>query len=181
MRTFVYRSVTILVHVGNLADEATDAIVCPANSFAHMRGGVAGVIRESGGNEIEAEAISKAPIPVGNAIVTTAGKLNSRFVIHAPTMRLPVQRTDVDSVHKAMRAALKIADANNIQSISFPGMGTGTGWVKYEDAADSMLGEIRNHLSNGRSPLRRICIVAYSDEFYDCLLECAEKLFVKQK
>ena len=65
----------IIVQKGDLTQIRCDAIVNPANSFGYMGGGVAGAIKRVGGIEIERDAVSKAPIPVGKAIVTTAGVL----------------------------------------------------------------------------------------------------------
>ncbi|WP_457600109.1 macro domain-containing protein, partial [Hydrogenivirga sp.] len=54
---------------GSLLEVDTDVIVNPANSYGYMGGGVAGVIRRFGGEEIEREAVEKAPIPVGKAVL----------------------------------------------------------------------------------------------------------------
>jgi len=75
----------ISVVQGSLLEVQADAIVNPANSLGLMGGGVAGVIKRFGGEEIEKEAVSKAPIPVGSAVLTSAGKLPFKGVIHAPT------------------------------------------------------------------------------------------------
>lgn len=170
MRCSLPGGTKIEIKQGNLLEEETDAIVCPANSSCSMRGGVAGAIREYGGDSIEKEAMAKAPVAVGKAVLTAAGKLKAKHVIHAPTMEQPVQRTDADAVRKAVRAALKCADENSLRSISFPGMGTGAGRVPYKVAADAMLGEIKNYLEKEKSGLERISIVAYSKTFYDALI-----------
>lgn len=153
----------ISAKLGNLPDEATEAIVCPANSSCQMRGGVADAIRRAGGDAIEKEAMSKAPVPVGSAVITAAGSLKARHVIHAPTMRLPAERIGIGNVRKAVRAALECAEENGLRSISFPGMGTGVGGVAYGDAAEAMLEEIKRHLGK----LEKITIVAYSKGFYE--------------
>lgn len=159
-------SARISAKLGNLADEDADAIVCPANSYCGMRGGVADAIRRAGGDAIEKEALAKAPVPVGNAIITGAGRLKAKHVIHAPTMRLPAEKIGTENVEKAVAAALRCADENSLRSVSFPGMGTGVGGVAYKAAAGAMLDAIRRHLGQGQSGIERITIVAYSREFY---------------
>ena len=134
----------IEVRRGSLLEVEADAIVNPANSHGYMGGGVAGVIRRFGGEEIEREAISKAPVPVGKAILTTAGKLPFKGVIHAPTMEEPAMRTTEEKVRKATRAALQLADGECFKSVAFPGMGTGVGRLPKEVAAKVMVEEIRN-------------------------------------
>ena len=136
----------IKVIEGDITSLEVDAIVNPANSYGYMGGGVAYAIKRAGGGEIEREAVEKSPINIGKAIVTTAGKLKAQYVIHAPTMRRPAERTDVDNIKAATRAALKVAEENNIMSIAFPGMGTGVGGVDEKDAARVMIEEIKEHL-----------------------------------
>jgi O-acetyl-ADP-ribose deacetylase (regulator of RNase III) len=129
---------SIVVEQGDLTQIACDAIVNPANSFGYMGGGVAGAIKRVGGVEIENEAISKAPIEVGKAVVTTSGDLACKYVIHAPTMEQPAMRTSVENVRLATRAALKLGVELNLKTIAIPGMGTGVGRVSVEDAAEAI-------------------------------------------
>ena len=120
-----------------------DAIVNPANSFGYMGGGVAKVIKQVGGEEIEEEAIIHAPIEVGTALATTAGELRCSAVIHAPTMRDPAEKTDEKCVEEAMRAAMELADEMGYKKIAVPGMGTGVGAVPKKAAARVMIETIR--------------------------------------
>src|SRR5215475_11463344 len=96
------------VHVAkaDLTLMPVDAIVNPANSLGIMGGGAAGAIKRRGGDKILQEAMSCAPIAVGAAVVTTAGKLHARAVIHAPTMEEPGLKIGVENVRRATRAAL---------------------------------------------------------------------------
>ena len=75
-----------VVH-GDITNEESDAIVCPANNFLQFHGGVAAAILSRGGKCImeEAEDIvaEKLIIPTGTAEVTSAGRMDSTFVIHA--------------------------------------------------------------------------------------------------
>jgi O-acetyl-ADP-ribose deacetylase (regulator of RNase III) len=125
-----------------------DAIVNAANSYGYMGGGVAGAIKGKGGEEIEMEAVSQAPILIGHAVITKAGKLRCRHVIHAPTMEQPASLTDVGKIQEAVKAALECADENNIERIAIPGMGTGVGGVLKDKAAKAMLEVIINFEPN---------------------------------
>ena len=73
---------------GDITELDCEAIVNPANNELRMGGGVAGVIKKKGGQEIEAEARQKGPITVGGAIATGAGRLKAKWVIHAATMAM---------------------------------------------------------------------------------------------
>jgi len=120
-----------------------DAIVNPANSEGEMGGGVAAVIKKAAGKKIEMAAMEQAPIPIGKAILTHAGKLNCEFIIHAPTMKMPAQKTSTENVAKAVVAVLRLAYEYDLKKIAMPGMGTGTGRVPFDEAAAAMIDAIK--------------------------------------
>jgi O-acetyl-ADP-ribose deacetylase (regulator of RNase III) len=148
---------------GDITQSQVEAIVNPANSRLIMGGGVAGAIRRAGGPTIEKEALQRAPIRVGDATATNAGKLAARYVIHAPTMSLPAMSTDLESVEKATSAALRVARNLGLSSIAVPGMGTGVGGVPVNDAAQTMVGAIKKHLLEGTT-LRHIFLVSIDQD-----------------
>lgn len=138
-----------------------DAVVNAANSYGYMGGGVAGAIKKVGGEEIELEAVSQAPILIGYAILTTAGKLRCRHVIHAPTMEQPASLTNIVNIKEAVRAALVCADENNLQRIAIPGMGTGIGGVPKDKAAEAMIKVIVNFEPKN---IKEVILVDENDE-----------------
>lgn len=180
MKTYRYGATEIVLKQGDLLDEGVEAIVCPANSFNQMRGGIAGVIRQRGGEIIEQEAMAQAPVAVGQAVVTTAGKLKAKHVIHAPTMKLPVQNATIEGAVLSVRAALACADQHNFKSIAFPGMGTGIGGLSYADAARAMLTETKRYLDESQSHLRSVIFVGRSQELYDAFVAAADPLLGKK-
>lgn len=158
-----FKGVKIKVLQGDMTKLKVDAIVNPANSFAYMGGGVALAIKNAGGEEIENEAIKKAPIEIGKAVATSAGKLSARLVIHAPTMKNPAGETDGEKVKLATLAALKCAEENGVNSIAFPGMGTGVGCIPYEVAAKVMVETIINYIK-GKVKVNEIILVGYNEQ-----------------
>ena len=149
MAEFKIGNCVIAVVLGDITKTQAAAIVNPANSRLIMGGGVAGAIKRVGGPTIEKEAIQRAPIKVGEAVATNAGKLTARYVIHAPTMSLPAMSTDLKSVEEATTAALRVARDLGLSSIAIPGMGTGVGGVDVTEAAQTMIRAIRRHISEG--------------------------------
>ncbi|MFQ6075863.1 MAG: macro domain-containing protein [Candidatus Bathyarchaeia archaeon] len=147
----------ILVKRGSITEEEVDAVTNPANSYLYMGGGAAGAIKRVGGEIIEREARRHAPVPIGEAIATTAGNLRARFVIHAPTMETPGPTTPAN-VYKATRAALECADRVGATSIAIPGMGTGIGGVPTDEAAEAMVRAIKEHAEAGTG-IGRIVLV----------------------
>lgn len=152
----------VSVERGDITQIQVDAIVNPANSRLIMGGGVAGAIKRAGGFAIEEEAMRRAPVAVGEAIATTAGKLQARYVIHAPTMSRPAMDTDLTSVEKATTAALRAARELRLSSIAVPGMGTGVGGVPVQVAAQTMVEAIRRHLSEGTT-LKHVVLMSIDD------------------
>lgn len=134
----------ITIKQGSITDLEIDAIVNPANSYGYMGGGVAGAIKKLGGTEIEIEAVSCAPIPIGHAVLTTAGNLKAKHVIHSPTMEQPAALTDLSNIKEATIAALECAEENDLKRIAIPGLGTGIGGVPKEKAATAILETIAN-------------------------------------
>lgn len=155
----------LIVLRGDVTKIEADAIVNPANSFGYMGGGVALAIKRAGGEEIEREAVSKAPIPLGKAVATKAGKLKARFVIHSPTMSEPAGRTDEEKVRKATLAALLCGEEKGARSIAFPGMGTGVGGLDYRKAALCMVDVIKEFTKKTTIP--KIILVAYNNDLYE--------------
>ena len=158
----IYRGVNITILTGDITEQKVDAIVNPANSLMIMGGGVAGAIKRVGGKEIEDEAKKHAPVAVGKAIATGAGKLKATHVIHAPTMEMPAMRIDKRNVQSAVRCALECAKQLKINTIAFPGMGTGVGGLSLDEAARTIVNEIKKHIDEGTS-LNRIVLVGFSE------------------
>ncbi len=165
---------------GDITKVKVDAIVNPANSWMIMGGGVAGAIRRAGGQIIESEARKYAPVPVGRAVVTGAGKLPCKYVIHAPTMERPAMRTTIDKVRAAVRAALRAADDARIKSIAFPGMGTGVGGLNPREAALAMVETIAEELQR-LSNVNEVLLVAFNEELYHAFMEAVLKVIKECK
>ena len=163
--------VKIEVIRGDITRLNAEAIVDPANSYMTMGGGLSGIIRRLGGEEIKREAQQHVPVPVGKAIVTKAGKLPSKFVIHAPTMERPAEKITPENTRLAMKAVLECAEKKRIKEIAVPGLGTGVGGVSYQDAPRAMVEAIRNHKSR---VIEKIILVGFDESLYEAFKEAVE-------
>ena len=128
----------LVVVEGDITKARVDAIVNAANSLLVMGGGVAGAIKRAGGAEIEREAMKYAPVPVGEAVATTAGRLPAKYVIHAPTMERPAMRIPLANAVKATQAALRKAAELGLDSVALPAMGAGVGGLRVGEVAREM-------------------------------------------
>jgi O-acetyl-ADP-ribose deacetylase (regulator of RNase III) len=160
---YSYKDVKIIVEKGDITKLEVDAIVNAANSMLIMGGGVAGAILRRGGREIQEEALKYAPVPVGKAVATKAGKLKTEYVIHAPTMERPAMRIGRENVRLATKGALECAEQLKIGSVAFPGMGTGVGGLKPEEAAEVMVQEIKKCIDRGTT-LKQIILVGFTED-----------------
>lgn len=160
--------IEIIIKKCDITKEKVDAIVNPVNSYGFMSGGVAYAIKKFGWKKIEDEAIKKALIKISDVIITTAGMLKAKFIIHVSTIEKPAMKTSVENVIKATYTALKCADENKLNSIAFPGMGTGVGCVKAEDAAIAMISTIRKFLKEKKDTnLKEIFLIAYDAKLFN--------------
>jgi O-acetyl-ADP-ribose deacetylase (regulator of RNase III) len=158
-----YKGVKIIATKRVITKLETDAIVNAANSPLIMGGGVAGAILKAGGREIQEEALKYAPVPIGKAVATKAGRLKAKYVIHAPTMKRPAMRIRRENVHQATRGALECAEQLKIEGIAFPGMGTGVGGLHPKEAARAMVEEIKEHIDKGTT-LKQIILVGFTED-----------------
>ena len=134
---------------GDICELEVDAIVNAANLSLWMSTGVAGEIKRAGGDSIEFAAVRQAPVPLGEAIVTPAGELAAKMVIHAVSLDRD-RRTNAEIIDRAVRSAMARARELSVASIAFPAMGTGVGGLPIDEAARVTVQAVRDEL--GRSP-----------------------------
>jgi O-acetyl-ADP-ribose deacetylase (regulator of RNase III) len=144
-----FKDKKIILLQADITDLETDAIVNAANDHLWMGSGVAGAIKAKGGNEIEKEAMSKGPIPIGEAIVTTAGNLKAKYVIHAVVMGQDL-RTDEKYIKDAILNSLKRAEELKLSSIAFPALGTGVGGFPGDRCAEVMINTTAGFFRNNK-------------------------------
>src|SRR4051812_27750196 len=114
--------------LGDITQQAVDAIVNAANSRLAGGGGVEGAIHRAGGPTIMEETARRYPdgCPTGSAVITGAGNLRAKYVIHAVG---PVwsggNRGEETLLESAYRASLDLAAANRCRSIAMPALSTG--------------------------------------------------------
>jgi O-acetyl-ADP-ribose deacetylase len=131
-----------------------DAIANAANTQLAHGGGVAGAISRAGGSDVQRESDRRAPIGLGEAVETTAGKMPSRWVIHAATMELGGP-TSADIIRRATASTLWKAEELGAKSLALVAFGTGVGGFSMAEAAEIEADEVRRHLDSG-SRLERV-------------------------
>jgi len=163
---------------GDIAAQDTDAIVNAANDAFWMGAGVAGAIKARGGVEIEREAMAQGPVEPGACVVTSAGRLAARHVIHAAVMGQDLV-TSATFIERATTNALRAADERALQSIAFPAFGTGVGGFPVDDCARIMIGAIRDHAPDLVS-VRLVRLVLFGARAYQAFEQVARSLLERE-
>lgn len=161
----------IEVKKGDITQEQVDAIVNAANSRLVGGGGVDGAIHRAGGPEImrELDRIreKQGGCLTGHAVLTTAGRLKARWVIHAvgPIYRAGSPR-EAALLADAYRNSLRLAAEAGARSIAFPSISTGAYGYPIEKASKIALKTTVDWV--GQNPvLRQIRFVLFSDHDLD--------------
>ncbi|MHC4185168.1 MAG: macro domain-containing protein [Planctomycetota bacterium] len=163
MKVGIGNSVLELVE-GDITEMETDAIVNAANAQLILGGGVAGAIRRKGGPAIQQECNKIGGTFVGGAVITTGGNLKANRVIHAVGPRMGEGNED-KKLKDATLNSLKVADENNLKSISFPAVSTGVFGFPIQRCAEIMLRTTIDYL-NGRTGLERVVFCLFGRDSY---------------
>lgn len=169
----------LIVKTGDITNEKVDAIVNAANSTLLGGGGVDGAIHAKGGPEIlEACRVIRSirfpeGLPTGEAVITTAGRLDSRFVIHTvgPIYKAGDPRNAV-LLASCYNRSLEVAAENSLQSVAFPSISTGVYRYPKVDAAPVAFKAIATSLEALPS-IREVRLVFFSETDAKTFLENA--------
>jgi O-acetyl-ADP-ribose deacetylase (regulator of RNase III) len=130
---------------GDICVLEVDAIVNPANPTLWMSTGVGGALKRAGGDAIEFAAVRQGPIELGDAIVTGAGTLAAKVIIHTASLDRD-RRTTGPILEAAVRSALARAREIGAVSVAFPALGTGVGGFPLDEAARITVDTVRDEL-----------------------------------
>ena len=152
MNEATFKHGRILLVEGDITKQKADAIVNAANSSLMGGGGVDGAIHRAGGPEIleECKRIVKriGRLPPGQAVITTAGRLPAKKVIHTVG---PVWNggghKEAETLASCYRESLKLAKKHGLRTVAFPSISTGAYGYPMEDAANVALGAVGEFLS----------------------------------
>jgi O-acetyl-ADP-ribose deacetylase (regulator of RNase III) len=149
---------------GDITEQNTDAIVNAANAALVLGAGVAGAIRKKGGPRIQEECNKIGGTVVGGAVITGAGSLKARHVIHAVGPRMGEGDED-NKLRNATLNSLKVADENRLKSVCFPAISTGIFGFPMERCASIMLSTTVDYL-RGTTGLEKVVFCLWGRETY---------------
>lgn len=152
---------------GDITQQKVDIIVNAANSALAIGGGVDGAIHRAGGPAIHAETRERYPdgCPTGSAVISGAGNLPAKWVIHAVG---PIWHGgndgEAEQLGGAYRRSLELASEAGAESIAFPAISTGVYGYPPEAAAKIAISTVQHFLkANSQTPLREVRFVMYGE------------------
>jgi O-acetyl-ADP-ribose deacetylase (regulator of RNase III) len=155
--------------LGDITQQEVDAIVNAANSRLAGGGGVDGAIHRVGGPSIMAETRIRYPdgCPTGSAVITAAGNLRARYVIHAVgPLWCGGTRGEEGLLASAYRTSLELADAHDCRSIALPALSTGAYRYPLDEAGRTAIATATQFLEalDAARPLAVVRFVLFSPD-----------------
>lgn len=150
--THTIADTVIVLEQGDLTEARSDAIVNAANSSLLGGGGVDGAIHRKGGSAILAECRRLRAdtwpdgLPTGQAVITTAGDLPARYVIHTVGPVYSRTRAVPTLLAASHTNSLALALVHGLRTIAFPAISTGVYGYPLDEAAPIALGATVAHL-----------------------------------
>jgi O-acetyl-ADP-ribose deacetylase len=168
---------TVVVKVGDITKETVDAIVNAANGTLMGGGGVDGAIHRAGGPEIlrECKEIRRLQfpdgLPTGQAVITTAGRMPAKHVIHTVG---PVygrgSKDKAELLAACYRNSLSLAAENGLKTIAFPAISTGVYGYPLDEAAKVSSQAIEKFLP-ANTAIQEVRLVFFSPSDADAFLK----------
>jgi O-acetyl-ADP-ribose deacetylase len=155
---------------GDITERNVDVIVNAANSYLKHGGGVAAAIVRKGGAIIQEESdrIGGGFVPVGSAVITSAGKLPCKAVIHTVGPRMGEGDED-NKLLKAVQSTLALAAEKEFKSISIPAISSGIFGFPKDKCAKILVQESERFLKHNNTcsiDIIEFCI--FDNETLDC-------------
>lgn len=161
---------------GDITTEKTDAIANAANTRLAGGGGVDGAIHRAGGPEIMAECRKIGSCPTGEAVITTAGALPCKYVIHTAG---PIYRSgksgEAEKLESSYRNCMKRAAEKNLKSIAFPSISTGVYRYPLNEAAEIALRAVISILQENNS-VELVRFILFDDKTLDAYTDTLQKI-----
>lgn len=175
MKVTISKSVIVLVE-GDITEEETDALVNAANERLAGGGGVDGAIHRAGGSKIMEECQRIGFCPTGQAIITTAGNLRARFVIHTVgPIYVGGSKHEAQLLASAYRESLRLASRYGLKSLAFPSISTGAYGYPVEEAAEIALSTVAGYLRD-HGEIEIVRFVLFSKEVFEIYCKALKKL-----
>jgi O-acetyl-ADP-ribose deacetylase (regulator of RNase III) len=158
---------TLSVIKADVTDTEIDAFVFYARNDLKLGSGFGNAIALRGGPSIRKELENLGPLKVTEVVVTTAGNMKAKHIIHACGPKFQEENIE-QKLKTTIVNVLKAAEANGIESIAFPPMGAGFYGVPLDTSAKITIETIADYLGKG-SDIKDVVICANDTREYKAL------------
>ncbi len=172
----VIEGTRVVLMEGDITKQEVDAIVNAANSRLAGGGGVDGAIHRAGGPEIMEECRKIGGCPTGQAVITTAGRLKAKKVIHTVGPIYRGRPEDPKLLASCYINSLKLAADHGLRTIAFPSISTGAYGYPLEEAARVALGAIKEALKQLPGKFDEVRMVLFGSEAYEAYRKALEEI-----
>ncbi|MBI4797728.1 MAG: O-acetyl-ADP-ribose deacetylase [Desulfarculus sp.] len=152
---------------GDITQQNTEAIVNAANSRLAGGGGVDGAIHRAGGPEIMQECRQIGGCPTGQAVITTAGRLKAKKVIHTVGPIYRGQPQDAKLLASAYVSSLDLAAHHALRTVSLPSLSTGAYGYPLAKAARVALDAVQQAILTHPDAFDEVRFVLFGDDAYE--------------
>lgn len=168
--TFINKT-TLILKVGDLTEEDTDAIVNAANPSLLGGGGVDGAIHRKAGPKILEECKKIGHCMPGDAVVTTGGNLKAKYIIHTVgPIYIDGRHNEAEILKNAYTNSLKLAKNYKIKTIAFPSISTGAYGYPANEASKVAIEAIISFLIDDTS-ITEVRMVLFKPEIFEIYKE----------
>jgi O-acetyl-ADP-ribose deacetylase (regulator of RNase III) len=172
-----YKNTKLDIIKGDITEIETDAIVNAANNTLLGGGGVDGAIHRAGGPIILEQCKKIGGCPTGEARITTAGNMPSKYVIHTvgPIYK-DGKKGEAKLLYNAYYNSLRLAKEYNLKTIAFPSISTGVYNYPKDDAGKIALNAIMDFIDK-EDFIEEVHFILFSDNDYNIYKELLETIF----
>ncbi len=171
---------SLILIQGDITKQDTDAIVNAANSSLMGGGGVDGAIHRSGGPAILEECkkirAERGRLPTGQAVITTGGNLQATYVIHTVG---PIwsggTKNEPELLRDCYLSSLKVAQENEVKSISFPSISTGVYSYPVDQASKVAIKAVTDYIEENQT-FDRVLFVLFDTNTYNHYIQAISEI-----
>jgi O-acetyl-ADP-ribose deacetylase (regulator of RNase III) len=152
-RTYEVGRSKITLLFGDITTSRAEALVSSDDYLLSMGGGVSAAIRGAGGHAISADASKMVPARAGDVVVSTAGDLPAKYILHAITIGTQQAGLSADAiVRQTTQRVMNLLPVLGCVSVAFPAIGAGVAGIPYETVATEMAGVLVGFLLDADRP-----------------------------
>ncbi len=169
-------STELLLTEGDITQAEVEAIVNAANSRLAGGGGVDGAIHRAGGPEIMAECKKIGHCPTGEAVITTAGRIKAKKVIHTVGPIYRGRPEDPRLLASAYQSSLALAAEHKLRTVAFPSLSTGAYGYPLDQAAAVALKAVKQGILDHPGAFDQVRFVLFGQNAFEAYAHALDQL-----